>query len=142
MLTYLLAPLLFLSFFGITTTETTISSEEPVTVETSAPAYTEVKTNANLDEFATCLKDREVTFYGAFWCPHCQDQKALFGKADELLPYVECSTPDGKDQTKICKDKEITTYPTWVFADGTIETGEHTLAELSGKTGCGLPENI
>ena len=31
------------------------------------------------DAFAQCLKTQGVLFYGAFWCPHCQNQKALFG---------------------------------------------------------------
>jgi thiol-disulfide isomerase/thioredoxin len=33
-----------------------------------------------LDEFAECLKSKGAVFYGAFWCPHCQDQKKLFGR--------------------------------------------------------------
>ena len=50
---------------------------------------------AKYDEFAQCLKDSGITFYGAFWCPHCQAQKKLFGRSAKLLPYVECSTTDG-----------------------------------------------
>lgn len=92
-----------------------------------------------LDSFATCLKDKKATFYGAFWCPHCQNQKALFGTSVKKLPYVECSTPDGKDQTQICKDKKVSGYPTWEFADGSRESGEQTLAGLATKTGCQLP---
>ena len=42
------------------------------------------------DDFATALKDDGATFYGAFWCPHCQAMKALFGSAVKKLPYVEC----------------------------------------------------
>src|SRR3989344_8083454 len=45
---------------------------------------------ARLDEFARCLKDRGAIFYGAFWCPHCQNQKTMFGRSSRLLPYVEC----------------------------------------------------
>jgi hypothetical protein len=30
------------------------------------------------DLFAQCLKDKDAKFYGAFWCPHCQNQKAMF----------------------------------------------------------------
>ncbi|MEK7133297.1 MAG: hypothetical protein AAB771_01260, partial [Patescibacteria group bacterium] len=39
-----------------------------------------------LDEFTQCLKDKGAVFYGAFWCPHCQNQKAMFGKSAKLLP--------------------------------------------------------
>ena len=51
---------------------------------------------SKLEPFAQCLKDSGTIFYGAFWCPHCQRTKAMFGSAAKLLPYVECSTPDGK----------------------------------------------
>jgi hypothetical protein len=95
-----------------------------------------------LDAFATCLKDRDVKFYGAFWCPHCQAQKALFGNSSHLLPYIECSNPD-QSQNQLCTNNGIMSYPTWVFqtASGTATTtGEQTLAELSDKTKCELPQ--
>ncbi|MCX6753767.1 MAG: hypothetical protein NTV03_01795 [Candidatus Nomurabacteria bacterium] len=31
---------------------------------------------SKLDGFAQCLKTGGAEFYGAFWCPHCQEQKA------------------------------------------------------------------
>ncbi len=94
---------------------------------------------SNLEPFAQCLKDKGATFYGAFWCPHCQKQKAMFGSAVKLLPYVECSTPDGKAQLQACIDKKIDNYPTWEFADGSRLTGEVALTSLAEKTGCSLP---
>lgn len=92
------------------------------------------------DVFAQCLKDKGAVFYGAFWCPHCQNQKAMFGKSAKLLPYVECSTSDGRVQLQICKDKNIEGYPTWEFADGSREVGEVSLSRLSEKTECPLPQ--
>lgn len=89
-----------------------------------------------LDGFATCIKDQGAVFYGAFWCPHCIATKALFGKSAKLLPYVECSTPDGNGQTQICADKKIASYPTWIFKDGSELRGEVTLQALSDKTSC------
>ena len=97
--------------------------------------------SGKLDAFATCIKDSGATFYGAFWCPHCQNQKAMFGSSARLLPYIECSTPDGKNQLPICRDAGVTGYPTWEFADGTRESGEIPLEYLSEKTNCPLPEN-
>lgn len=91
------------------------------------------------DALASCLKDKGAKFYGAFWCPHCQAQKKMFGKSEKLLPYIECSTPDGKAQTQNCIDQKIETYPTWEFADGSRLTGEIALADLAQKTGCSLP---
>ncbi len=94
-----------------------------------------------LDTFAQCLKDKGAKFYGAFWCPHCQNTKAMFGKSAKLLPYIECSTPDGKGQLQVCKDAGIQSYPMWTFANSTTTlTGERTLQELSTITGCPLPQ--
>lgn len=92
------------------------------------------------DGFAECIKESGATFYGAFWCPHCQEQKAMFGKSVSLLPYVECSTADGKGRTEVCETAEVTQYPTWQFADGTRKTGTLPLATLAEATSCTLPE--
>ncbi|MEK7148210.1 MAG: hypothetical protein AAB758_02830 [Patescibacteria group bacterium] len=94
-----------------------------------------------LDTFATCIKDSGALFYGAFWCPHCQNQKAMFGSSAKLLPYIECSTPDGNGQLPECKDAEVTGYPTWKFPDGTIKNGEVSLDDLSNLTQCKIPED-
>lgn len=92
------------------------------------------------DIFAQCLKDKGAIFYGAFWCPHCQSQKSVFGKSAKYLPYIECSTADGKGQLKVCTEKGIEGYPTWKFRDGAEEQGEVSPKILSEKTGCALPQ--
>lgn len=91
------------------------------------------------DSFATCLKDSGAVFYGAFWCAHCREQKEMFGGSVRFIPYVECSTPDGRSQLPVCAEKSITGYPTWIFANGERVSGTMQLAELSAKTGCALP---
>lgn len=92
------------------------------------------------DEFAQCLKKNGAIFYGTFWCSHCQNQKKMFGKSAKYLPYIECSTPDGRGQLAICKDKNIEGYPTWEFSDSSRLSGAIPLAQLSEKTGCQLPQ--
>ena len=92
------------------------------------------------DAFATCLKDEGAVFYGAFWCSHCQATKKLFGSSQKFLPYMECSTPDGRSQVQACADKNITSYPTWEFADGSRFEGEVTLEQLAIKTSCQLSQ--
>lgn len=92
-----------------------------------------------LNSFTQCLADSGTKFYGTFWCSHCQAQKKLFGSSAKLLPYIECSTPDGNGQLDVCKEAGIEGYPTWVFADGSRLSGELPLQTLSDKTQCALP---
>ncbi len=98
------------------------------------------------DAFAQCIKDSGATFYGAFWCPHCQAQKKAFGSSAHLLPYVECSTPDGNGQTQVCIDKGIKSYPTWFTKDGTLIPDDSPagagvlLPTLAKATNCTLPQ--
>ena len=91
------------------------------------------------DAFAQCVDESGATFFGAFWCPHCQEQKALFGRSEKHLPYVECSLPSGQGQTSECDAAGISSYPTWEFGDGSREGGLLPLGRLADKTGCTLP---
>src|ERR1017187_4760198 len=68
------------------------------------------------DGFARCLKDRGVKMYGAWWCPHCQEQKEKFGASFEYAPYVECGIKgDTHGEAQVCKDENIHHFPTWQF---------------------------
>lgn len=91
------------------------------------------------DEFAQCLADKGVTMYGAWWCPHCKDQKALFGSAFKKVNYVECSPNQTKGMSQECTDAGIKGYPTWVLADKTQLSGVQTFEKLAEKSGCELP---
>lgn len=74
-----------------------------------------------------------ATMYGAYWCPHCADQKELFGNAVEAIPYVECDAAGKDPQPQLCQAKDIKAYPTWEI-NGEFYLGAHplaTLAELS-----------
>lgn len=92
------------------------------------------------DTLAQCIADSGATFYGAYWCSHCNDQKQMFGTAADMLPYVECSEEGTRKQLPICNDANITGYPTWEFADGERATGVLTREALAEKTSCSLPE--
>lgn len=93
------------------------------------------------DAFARCLAERGVKMYGAYWCPHCKEQKEKFDASFEYVPYVECGVKgDVHAQSQACKDDNVKHYPTWQFPP----TGERverilTLQELSDRTGCALP---
>ena len=82
------------------------------------------------------LADSGALFYGASWCPHCQEQKALFGASQERLPYVECS-PNGPRGAvaSACDSAGVRSYPTWVFADGSRLTAVMSLRELADRVG-------
>jgi hypothetical protein len=93
------------------------------------------------DAFAKCLTDRGAKMYGAWWCPHCVEQKEKFAASFEYAPYVECGIKGRTSgQAQVCKDENVKGYPTWQFPP----TGERvervfTLQELSDRTGCPLP---
>jgi hypothetical protein len=89
-------------------------------------------------EFVQCIQESGAKFYGAFWCPHCADQKAIFGDANTLLPYIECSTEDKQGQTQECIDANIQSYPTWEFEEGRRVGGTLTPEQLSRETNCPL----
>ena len=103
--------------------------------------YLDNRTQHKHDAFARCLTARGVKMYGAWWCPHCVEQKEKFGASFEYAPYVECGIKgDLHGQAQVCKDEKVVHYPTWQFPP----TGERvervfTLQELSDRTGCSLP---
>ncbi|MEA5538641.1 vitamin K epoxide reductase family protein [Limnoraphis robusta Tam1] len=89
-------------------------------------------------ELARHLQQIGAKEYGAYWCPHCKDQKLLFGKeAFAMIDYVECD-PKGKNaRASLCQEAGITGYPTWEingqFYPGILSLEK--LADLSGYQG-------
>ena len=62
------------------------------------------------------LSKINAKFYGAFWCPHCADQKELFGSSARRLPYIECSPGgQGTHQAAVCNEAGVKSYPTWII---------------------------
>jgi hypothetical protein len=94
---------------------------------------------STLDSFAQCLKAKGAKMYGAWWCPHCADQKEMFGFAFQYVNYVECSPEGQRTINDVCKQAGIKDFPTWQFPDGSRTEGTQPLAVLGQKTGCTLP---
>lgn len=97
------------------------------------------KYQESLTGLAQCLTDKGAKFYGAYWCPHCLDQKKSFGKAVKDLPYVECAVVGQQNkQTPECEavTPKIDGYPTWIFADNTRMGGFIEPKKLAEKVGC------
>ena len=95
---------------------------------------------ADLAAFAKALADSGTSFFGAFWCPHCLEQKNLFQDGAKFLPYVEVTNPD-RTPNSIATSEGITQYPTWEFPDGSRLTGVQTLQTLSQRSGVAIPQS-
>lgn len=97
-------------------------------------------TPGKYDEFAKCLTANSVVMYGAFWCPHCKEQKAEFGKSFKYVTYIECAEQGNPNvQTQVCRDAKVSSYPTWEFSDTTQQSGKVSMEYLAQRTGCALP---
>ena len=92
------------------------------------------------DVFARCLTEKGVKMYGAYWCPHCAEQKQLFDASFEYAPYIECGVQGNTAKLQqVCIDAGIKHFPTWQFPPvGERVEGTMPLADLSFRTGCPL----
>ena len=91
------------------------------------PAVEDPKVRALAEQLAKT----GAKFYGTDWCPHCQEQKRLFGASANRLPYVECS-PHGRygPEAPACAAAHVQRYPTWMIKGRRIE-GLLTLKQLA-----------
>ncbi len=96
---------------------------------------------SELDGFAQCVTDSGTVMYGAWWCPHCEDQKAAFGSAFSYVEYIECSNA-ARTMNATCRDAGIEGYPTWEFSDGSRQAGFVPLETLAELTSCELPLEV
>jgi hypothetical protein len=95
--------------------------------------------DSRLDAFAQCLTAKQAKMYGAYWCPHCEDQKEKFSSSFDYVSYIECGIKGSKAIEAVCTQTGIKRFPTWIFADGTRVEGPQDLTFLGEKTGCALP---
>ncbi len=98
--------------------------------EKVSPAITTTSSPQKI-KFAKFLSDNNIKMFSAYWCPHCHDQKQLFGKkAVKELSIIECAQ-DGKDnQYKLCREKQIEGFPSWEI-NGEIYSGVKDLNDLA-----------
>lgn len=88
---------------------------------------------------ANHLQKTGAKMYGAYWCPHCEDQKAMFGQAVSQIPYVECDPAGVNPQVQLCRAKRISGYPTWEIR-GRFYTGSRSLGELANLSHYNPPQ--
>ena len=94
----------------------------------------EVTTTSGEAEIALArhLKEIGAKEYIAWWCPHCHEQKLLFGKeAYQEVPHTDCAPADNPNNVKPeCQTAGIQSYPTWKIK-GKTYTGAKSLEELA-----------
>jgi len=101
--------------------------------EKVSPQITTVSSLEKIN-FAKYLNDNNIVMYSAYWCPHCNDQKQLFGKkAVEELIVVECAKDGKNNQYKLCQTKGIEGFPSWEI-NNQIYSGTMSLNELAEMT--------
>lgn len=77
------------------------------------------------------LTKTNAKFYGAGWCPHCKEQKEMFGSSVKRVPYVECSPGGpGTPQAAVCTAAGVESYPTWTI-NGQRYVGTQSLENLA-----------
>ena len=82
-------------------------------------------------KLAEHLTKEGAVMYNAYWCPHCHDQKEMFGKeASNKLNLVECAKDGFNNKRELCESKGITGFPSWEI-NGSIDSGVKTLRELA-----------
>ena len=79
--------------------------------------------------------------YGAWWCPHCVEQKEKFAASFEYVPYVECGIK-GETHAAVAGLQRRKSQPLShlaISADGRTSGAHFHSEELSDRTGCPLP---
>lgn len=120
---------------------------EGISIETVEPAETpeqpednseEEPTAESLENFAKCLAEKGMKFYGASWCGWCKKEKELLGEAAVQLLYTECIDEATNEMKQECKDAGISGFPTWQLPDGTLSSGYKELDQLAEISGCSI----
>ncbi|HEY9600384.1 MAG TPA: vitamin K epoxide reductase family protein [Allocoleopsis sp.] len=126
---------------------TPTGTRTPITLASGMPTPPlgwEITTTSGEAEIALAqhLKKAGVLAYFAYWCPHCYEQKQLFGKqAVKEFTHIECA-PDGIDpQPQVCADAGVQGFPSWKI-NGQLTSGIKTLDELADLTGYQGPRNF
>ena len=116
----------------------------PAETAPEPPKGWEISTKSGESEIALAenLKEIGAIKYGAFWCPHCYEQKQLFGKtAFDKIKYIECD-PRGVDpQPQACQEAGIRSYPSWEI-NGEIYRGTQPLERLAEISNYSGPTNF
>jgi uncharacterized membrane protein len=104
-------------------------------------------------ELAKHLKNIGAKMYSAYWCPHCFEQKKVFGieaLQAKIIPFVECAADGIDPQPAVCQDVAAKVekatgknfgFPTWEI-NGQYYSGQQPLSELARVSGYKGPSNF
>ena len=128
----------------------TSQGTDPSAPGQTGPAITTPSGQAEL-ALARHLKQVGAKMYGAYWCPHCHDQKQLFGvEAAREITYVECDPSGQNGQPETCQavgqkveqaSGERFGFPTWEV-NGQYYLGTQSLEQLADASGYQGPRNF
>jgi glutaredoxin len=90
--------------------------------------------------------------YGAYWCPHCCEQKLLFGAeaVEQELPYTECDLKGKDAKPDICQQEfaaiqqqtgKRAGFPTWKI-NGKYLLGPQELKSLAQASNYQGPQDF
>ena len=116
-----------------------------ITSASGKVAFTVEETSGSSEiALAQHLKEIGANMYGAYWCPHCFEQKQLFGiEALADMPYVECAEDGVTPQVDRCKQTlakaakqtgKQAGFPTWEIK-GQFYLGRQPLEDLAKASG-------
>lgn len=87
-----------------------------------------------------CLSEKNVVFYGAYWCPACAKQKKILGPAFAQVKEIECDPRAEGAETELCVSRDIIKTPTWIEEPGGVEkrrlVGSQSAERLAEFFGC------
>ena len=96
----------------------------------TAPELTTTSSRAAI-ELARHLTRQGAVLYVAYWCPHCFEQKQMFGRAaSSELTIVECATDGLNNRAALCRQKKLVGYPSWEM-NGKVDVGVKSLRQLA-----------
>jgi glutaredoxin len=116
----------------------------PDAIATGPGAAPPVLTESNpaKTSLAEHLTASGAVMYSAYWCPHCHEQKEMFGKeAAKTLKVVECAPTGQNNEAKLCQSKGIEGFPTWEI-NGELDSGVKKLPDLARLSGYEGPKDF
>lgn len=92
--------------------------------------YNKNNSSVLVEQVAQCLSETDAILYGTLTCPHCIDQKNMFGEYVSKIEFVNC-----EQNLQECLEKGVNAYPTWII-NGRSYVGTRDLKTLYNLAEC------